>query len=153
MPDFKAKEHLKVTNLIFTSMLGGLFIYAMIALFITYGKKEPVNTADAYRYIAVAIAFIAYIIGYLVSNTIVTNGIKRKELQSKMNAYRSSIILKISLLEIASIYAISTYIATADLLLLVVAAVMVFSFRFFRPTPIRLAKIMKLTRKEASALM
>ena len=138
--------------MIFTAMLGSLFVYAMIALFVTYGKKQPVNDIDTYLYIVVTAAFIAIIGGQFIAASIVKNALN-KDFEKKLNAYRSVVFSKIFLMEIAAIYAITMYIITANMFLLVVAAVLVFLFRYSRPTPVRAAKLMKLSQKEAKQLM
>ena len=152
MSNFVPKDHLKVTLMIFTAMLGGLFVYAMVALFVTYGKKQPVSDINIYLYIALASSFVAVIAGHLISTSIVNNALN-KTFEKKLDAYRSAIFTKISFMEIAAVYAITMYITTANMLLLVVAAVLVFLFRYSRPTPIRAAKLMKLNQKEAKQLM
>ncbi|MFB6340602.1 hypothetical protein ACE1ET_02715 [Saccharicrinis sp. FJH62] len=152
MEKFVPKDHIKVTLMIFTAMLGGLFVYAMIALFVTYGKKQPNNDIDTYLYIAVAAAFIAIIAGQLIAGSIIKNALS-KDFETKLNAYRSAVLAKISLMEIAAIYSITMYILTANILLLVVAAVLVFLYRYTRPTPLRAAKLMKLSQKDAKQLM
>ncbi|MFB6317478.1 hypothetical protein [Saccharicrinis sp. FJH54] len=152
MSDFVPKDHVKVTLMIFTAMLGGLFVYAMIALFVTYGKKQGITVVNTDLYIAVASAFIAVIAGEFIAASIVKNAMK-KDFEKKLTAYRSAVFTKISLMELSAIYAITMYILTANMYLLAVAAVLVFLFRYSRPSPIRAAKMMKLNQKEAKQLM
>lgn len=152
MSNFNAKDHVKVTLMIFTVMLGGLFVYAMIALFVTYGNKQGAAEINTVMYRVVASAIIALIAGQLISASIVKSALK-KDLEKKLTAYRSAVFTKISLMELSAIYAITMYIETANMLLLVVAALLVFLFRFSRPSPIRAAKMMKLSQQEAKQLM
>ena len=151
METFNPKEHFKVTLMLFTAMLGGIFIFAMVALYLNYGKVEPEQDITLFLIIAIALAVNAVFAGDLVAKKIVNKALNGT-FQEKMDAYRSATIVKLALLEGTALFSIVTYLITANLMLLIVAALMAVIFRYHRPTPVRVAKTMQLKKEEAVQL-
>lgn len=151
METFNPKEHFKVTLMLFTAMLGGIFIFAMIALYLNYGKVEPEQDITLFLTIAIALAVNALFAGDLVAKKIVKKALNGT-FHEKMDAYRSATIIKLALLEGTALFSIVTYLLTANLMLLIVAALMAVVFRYHRPTPVRVAKTMQLKKDEAIQL-
>lgn len=151
MEKFNAKEHFKATLMIFTAMLGGIFIFAMLSLYLNYGKKEPVEDVQTYLIISIALGFVALFAGSTISKGVIKRALG-KSFQAKMDAYRSATLIKISFLEGAALFSIVTYLLTANMMLLVVGALMAVVFRYHRPTPMRIAKTMQLKKEEALQL-
>ena len=117
-----------------------------------YNKVEPVEGMEHYIYLALGMSAIVLFLGGTISNSL-TKKAEQLSFFDKLNLYRRIVILRAAMYEGAAIIAIVFYLLTAQLALMAISAVMVFMFRFLRPTPIRAAKTVKLTQKEAKQLI
>lgn len=143
--------YFKSLNIVFITLLGGQIAFAVIswALAITGSfTSNALDIAQALNY-AVSIFYLIVILGgYAIFRKRIGIIKKENELAKKMNAYRSVYILRFTLFEFATLFAITAFIITGAQHFLLYAGIGILAFLTLKLSKEKLVKELELSSDE-----
>jgi hypothetical protein len=144
---FDAAKALRVTRIIYFSLLSGIVFLAIIALSITnsYFKSD---LTDPLFIVLFILTFSSPITGYLISNTVFKKSLQQPDLASKYPLYQSGLLIGLATCEGPSIFAVVLLLITSNLLALIFLGISLCFFIYYFPTPAKIAVLLNLTEAE-----
>lgn len=148
------KTRLKKINMIYTLMLGSVFILAMGALFLNLNKPQPPLDSKNSLLLAILLitGFASVFSGFIIHNKLTQKGRLLNSLSEKLRVYQTAITIKFATLHSTATFAIVLYLVTSAIQFLVVAAVVAFAFRLLRPNAQRIVAALSLNQSEINEL-
>jgi len=110
-------------------------LFAITALAITPSGKFSINTPNDPYLIAVPIMAIgSFIASMMLHRQLIATAVSKPTVQQKIVGYQTAMIVRLALLEGASLFGIVVYIVTTNLLYLGISGVLIAFFITLRPT-------------------
>jgi len=142
-------EYLKSLNILFLALLMGQVSFAAITYYLNIGVEPQTGVT---RNMLIIVALFLMMNGFVLGNFLYKNQIRRvrdfNTLNFRLGGYRSAFILRLALLEGASLFSIVAYLLTADLIFMVIAGLIVAYFIFLRPNVNKIAMDLDLERSD-----
>lgn len=146
-------EYFKSLNILFLALLMGQVSFAAISYYLNLGVKPEMGVT---RNMFIIVALFLMMNGFVMGNFLYKYQIKRvrdfAKLSFKLGGYRSAFILRLALLEGASLFSIVAYLLTADITFLVIAGLIVAYFIYLRPSIDKVALDLGLDRSDSLKL-
>ena len=144
---FDAVKALRITRIIYFSLLSGIIFMSITALSITnsYFKSD---LTDPLFIVLFILTFTSPIAGYLISNTIFKKSQQQPDLASKYPLYQSGLLIGLATCEGPALFALVLLIITSNLLALIFLGVSLCFFIYYFPTPAKIAVLLNLTEAE-----
>jgi hypothetical protein len=144
---FDAAKALRITRIIYFSLLSGIVLLVITALSITNSHFTS-DLTDPLFIVLIIMTFTSPIAGYLISNTIFKRALQLTDLASKYPLYQTGLLIGIATCEGPSIFAIILLIITSNLLALIFLGISLCFFVYYLPTPAKIAVLLNLTEAE-----
>jgi 4-hydroxybenzoate polyprenyltransferase len=148
------KARIKTINMIYSLLLGSVFILAMGALYLNLNKPQPPFDAENSLLLAILLiaGFSSVFSGFVIFNKMTQKARLLKTLPDKLRVYQTAITIKLATLHATATFAIVLYLVTSAIQYLVIAAVAAFLFRIFRPNAQRIVNALGLNQSEIKEL-
>jgi hypothetical protein len=134
------KSALKTITIIHLALLAGQVLFGIVVFAIRPSHTEQQPSDNVFKYLVPAMAVV--MVG------MVAKAIPLPSLSAKMAAYQSALIVCYALLEAPSLFAITAYFLTGNVLYLLVAALLIARFITIRPTVSKTEEDLKLNYEE-----
>jgi len=131
---------IKVLSIIHLALLSGQILFALISLYIVYGKGYSPNpswqsNAQIFMFLTVAIGAA----GYLGGSILFKKKLKQinagiKPVAEKLNEYRAASINRWALMEFPVLFCIILFFVSHDALIIILAGIFIFLFLTLRPS-------------------
>lgn len=132
-----SREYFKSIKIVFFSLLVGQLTFALIALYLNLGSESVKGNVGAMRNIFLIIALIFALNGLLTGNMIYRSRlrkvIKNPSLSKKLSEYRSTLLIRLAMLEASTLFSLVAYLLTADLIFVGFAGMTLAYFVFLNP--------------------
>lgn len=154
--EFTSRQFFKNINTIHLALLGGQFLFAMLALFLNSGD-EPFGTKESdldqiFQFLVPLAAIASLAASTLLWKKSLSAAKSLPNLQEKLAKYHQSFIVKLALMESSVLFSIICYLLTAQYLYLIIAALMMILFFFYRTSKERLISELECTNDEKKQL-
>lgn len=144
-----SKEYFKSLNILFLALLMGQVSFAAISYYLNLVVKPQMGVM---RNMFIIVALALMMNGFVLGNFLYKSQIKRMrdftQLSFKLGGYRSAFLLRLALLEGASLFSIVAYLLTADITFMVIAGLIVAYFIYLRPSIDKVAMDLGLDRSD-----
>ena len=152
-----SKEYFRALTILHASLTLGQVLMAAMIYFFFNAEEAAVTGVKATGQSWIYIIGGLTIIGVLMSAQVFGLKIKAlrevKDLQGKLDGYRTALILRYALLEVPSLLGIVGYLFTNNLLLLIFSGLIVLLLLVYRPTKERLITDLDLSPSEQNLLV
>ncbi len=147
------KAILKTIPLIYLGLLGGQVLFAITALAITPSGKFSINAPnDPYLIVVPIMAIGSLTASVMLYRQLLAAAINKPTVQQKVVGYQTAMIIRLALLEGASLFGIVVYIVTTNLLYLTISGVLIAFFITIRPTRDKIETDLSLDYKDKAEL-
>ncbi|MFC0878533.1 hypothetical protein ACE01N_18205 [Saccharicrinis sp. FJH2] len=132
-----SKQFFRTINILFLALFAGPFLFACIAVFMNSGENLRFQFFSSEEPVFIAATTLA-IIDLFVSRIMYRYQIKRynkdDKLHVKMATYQTAVIIRLALIEGASLLLIVSFFLSANLTALIFLGLMFIQFYFFKPS-------------------
>ena len=131
-----SKQYFRINNLLYFALLSGQIVFSAITLFLNHGlmfQPDP-SLRDIFIYIVPLFVLNGFVTGNIIYKNRLKKIKKFNSLTSKMTEYRGAIIIRMALLEGASLFSIVIYLITADIAFIAMAGIVVLYFLLLKPS-------------------
>jgi hypothetical protein len=142
------KSALKTITIIHLALLAGQVLFGIVVFAIRPSHTEQQPSDNVFKYLVPAMAVVMVGISQFMFPKLVAKAIPLPSLSAKMAAYQSALIVCYALLEAPSLFAITAYFLTGNVLYLLVAALLIARFITIRPTVSKTEEDLKLNYEE-----
>ena len=141
-----SKQYFRTLNVIHYALLAGQLLFAGVVLYLTYGKTQPVVGTQnrVFIYMVPLIALLAVLISQLIYRQKLKKLKSYPDLIPKMTEYQSIFIIRLALVEGASLFAIVVYLLTVEAIFISIGVLLMVYFVLLRPTRIKIAMDLEL---------
>jgi hypothetical protein len=131
-----SKQYFLLLTVLYFGLLVGQVVFASIALLLNLAHLfQPFNSLKAiFIYIVPVIVVAGFVAGQLVYKNQLNKIKGYDSLVTKMVGYRTALIIKLAMLEGASLFAIIAYLLTSDLIFLGMSGIIIFYFLLMKPS-------------------
>lgn len=150
-----SKEYLNTLSVLHFAFLSGQLMFAGVAYFLHQSGGFEANASELGNIfkIVVPIFVLSAIAGsYFLFNFKVKDSREKKELSKKLVDYRIALLLKLAVLEGASLFSTMSYLLTKDLLFLSMTALVVIVFVLQRPSLNNIVEVLGLSHQEKQTI-
>lgn len=150
-----SKEYLNSLSILHLALMAGQLMFAGVAYFLhqSGGFESPASELSPILKVLVPIFTSSAIVGsYFLFNFKVNASREKKLLLDKLVDYRIALVLKLAVLEGASLFSTMSYLLTKDLLFLAMTALVVVIFVFQRPTLNNIVSSLQLSSQDKQKL-
>lgn len=131
-----SKEYFRSITIIYFGLLIGQVAFSAITLYLNLGLMYQPD--DSLRDVFIYVVPILVVNGFVTGHLIYKNRLKKIKsyniLTSKMGEYRGAMIIRLAMLEGASLFSIIVYLLTADLIFIAMSGLIIAYFIKLRPT-------------------
>lgn len=147
----------KSMTLIHFALVTGLLIFTGMAYFVISPSFQPdsMNTESFYelfRYLIPGVAILAILAGRFIGNQLLNVARQKEDLAQKLTTYRTSAMLRWSLMEGAGFFAVIAYILTGNQVFILVALAAAAYLFTQKPTATSIGRELALTNSEIREL-
>jgi hypothetical protein len=153
--ELNSKEYIKILSLIHTALFMGQLILGGVFIFLNLSGQLAIEGADLLEVfqLVVPIVMLGVIYGgEWVRKMRLKTCKEKKELNEKLDEYRTAIIIKYALLEASSLLALIAYLMTSNYLFLSLAGIGLIVFFNNRPSLQKIIDELELNDSEKSLL-
>ena len=133
-----SRQYLRAINIVFFGLLGGQLLFALITLYLhlglDYSFGEVADIQNIFMILVPVMVLNGFVTGQLVYNSRIKKARVMNTLIEKTAAYRGAIVVRLAMLEGASLFAIVVYLLTADLWFIGMAGIVIVYFFMLRPS-------------------
>lgn len=148
-----SKQYFRTLNVIHYALLAGQLLFAGVALYLTYGKKQVMNAPkEVFIYVVPLMAVLAVLVGQAIYRIKTKKLIRYQSLTAKMTEYQSIFIIRLALIEGASLFAIVVYLLTVEAIFIAIGVLLIVYFVLLRPTRIKIAMDLELNASDKMKL-
>mgnify|MGYP005853611581 CR=1 FL=1 len=150
-----SKEYLNSLSILHLALMAGQLMFAGVTYFLhqSEGFEPPASELSPILKVLVPIFVSSAIVGsYFLFNFKVNASREKKALLDKLVDYRIALVLKLAVLEGASLFSTMSYLLTKDLLFLAMTALVVLVFVLQRPTLGNIVEALRLIPQEKQTL-
>ncbi len=147
-----SKEYFKGINMVFYTLISGILLFLIIALFINFTINFAI--VDAAFYNTIILLFLAFMaVGMVGSQILFSNKLKKinvrnSDLLIKTAEYRSSLVSRFVLIEAPAFFSIVAYLLTGSSLFIIFVGVTIVTMFMLRPTKEKLINDLQLNSIE-----
>ncbi len=150
---FTSKQYFTSLTVIHAALVLGQLLFAIISVFLNQTSEDIKDEADLFTIILVpALLGAGIIVGSLISQNKLAKIKEESSLGSKLQEYRTILIIKFALVEGPVLFGIVQYLITANYYFLLFAAAGIVYMVFVRPSKIETIKSLKLSTEEKDQL-
>jgi MFS family permease len=152
-----AKENLRATLIIFSGIVTGVFVFMLVAVFISQTNGPFVPGLNKYQTIITwgiaAFSLVCLIVGrHVLRKDILAAKISLNPLNDKLNKYRSSLIRYLVICEVPALLGVILFMLTGNFVFQVFSAVLLGFMLAAAPIRRRAAAALELNGSEQSEL-
>ena len=151
-----ARNQLAGLQLIHKALLGGQLLFAAVLFFLMYtGKAEPGwrSLDRVLQALAIAVAAIAYLGGSKWYFTKKLQAARNStSIQQKFDHFKKGSLVQWALLELATLFALISFLLTGNLAFFMMAVMLIFIFALLYPGPTKLAILLRETPEDLKML-
>ncbi|PKP09034.1 MAG: hypothetical protein CVU09_13290 [Bacteroidetes bacterium HGW-Bacteroidetes-4] len=148
-----SKQYFRSLSLIHYALLAGQLVFAGVALYLTYGKTQLVDSPKGvFIYVVPLIALLAVLVSQAIYRLKIKKLISYQSLIPKMTEYQSIFIIRLALIEGASLFAIVVYLLTIEAIFMAIAVLLIVYFVLLRPTREKIALDLELNPSDKMKL-
>ena len=145
-----SKQYFRSITILYLGLLIGQLAFSAITLYLNLGLLFQPD--DSLRDVFIYIVPIIVVNGFVTGQLIYRNRLKKiknyNSLASKMGEYRGAMIIRLAMLEGASLFAIIVYLLTADLIFIAMSGLIIAYFIILRPTIDKISMDLELNSTE-----
>jgi len=138
MPTQTSRDYFKSIKIIFFSLLGAQTMFALVTLYLNLASTPLSESSNSVKNIFLIIAAVLALNGLVTGNIIYKSRLrkftKNSNLKVKMGEYRTTLLIRLAMLEGSTIFSLVAYLMTADLLFLGFAGMTFAYFVFLNPS-------------------
>jgi len=149
-----SRNFFKANQIVHIAFIIGLVFFALISFFLQlqgFGSLgQEFNRASVF--IVPVIAICGIIASKLTFKRKLNDCIGKTSLKDKLTEYRSALIIKFAIIEVATFITILSYLLTGDLILLAIVGFLIIVFATYRPSKEKLFLDLELSQPEKQLL-
>lgn len=133
----KLKEILKSSLIIFYALLSGQIIFLLISLYLVSANLIETNSELSLIFIITLLFFLSplLIVGPMIYRKLISRQYDNiKTLEQKLILYRQGMIIKLAMVEGASIFSIVCFLITGNYLFIIISILLISLFFLHRPS-------------------
>jgi hypothetical protein len=133
----KQKEIIKSSLIIFYTLLSGQIVFFLISLYLVSAQVIPTNSNLSLILIFTLLFFLSplLVVGPIIYRKLISKQYDNiKTVEQKLILYRKGIIIKLALVEGASIFSIVCFLITGNYLFIIIAILLISLFFLHKPS-------------------
>lgn len=149
-----SSEYFKALSIIHGALLGGQVMFLLLSVFLNSGDQpfgEKGELDQIFQYLAPLLCVAAIISSHLLYKKRIADIQQQNDLIDKLTDYRGAFIIKLALLESATLFAVICYLLTANFLYVPLFIAMAVLFFFNRTTKTRIIRELNLSAEEVKS--
>jgi MFS family permease len=145
-----SKQYFRSLTILYFGLLIGQVAFAAITLYLNLELlfQPDDSLRDIFIYIVPIFVVNGFATGHLIYKSRLKKIKKHNSLTSKMGEYRGAMIIRLAMLEGASLFAIVVYLLTADLIFIAMSGLIIAFFIILRPTSDKISMDLELNSTE-----
>ncbi|MGE4288291.1 MAG: hypothetical protein AB7E36_06350 [Salinivirgaceae bacterium] len=148
-----SKQYFRTLNVIHYALLAGQLVFAGTVLYLAYGKTQLVDSPKGiFIYVVPLIALLAVLLSQAIYRFRIKKLKSYNSLIPKMTEYQSIFIIRLALIEGASLFAIVVYLLTVEAIFIAIGVLLIVYFVLLRPTRIKIAMDLELNASDKMKL-
>lgn len=152
-----SKEYFKVLSVLHAALLGTQLLFALVAVYLSmdgqFGGDDLGEFNSIFRFV-VPVVIVGAVFGSSVLFKMQMKSIRVKpELKDKLNDYRTASLIRYAMLEAPSMFALVSYLLTANFIFLGYAGLIIVVFVLSRPSPESTANDLELNQGDKAKIM
>ncbi|MDW7692732.1 hypothetical protein R9C00_11640 [Flammeovirgaceae bacterium SG7u.111] len=148
----EVRQYLSKLRIIYVALAIGQLIFMALSAFMVNNSGPLVPDLEPINYVALAFAVGVLLVHKGLMDKFNKKAREKKVLLEKLEAYQSTFIIGCALIEGSNFLNTIAYLLTGHWLGLVLFAGLMLFFMRLKPTPVRIAEDLELSREEASYL-
>ena len=150
MTKVTADQYIKSNNILFLALLGGQMFFGFLIVFLepTFDISLETAVKELLLIMLSIFAIAAFLASHLLFKMRINAIRKIADLPRKLRYYRSAIIIRFALLEMAFFMSLIAYLLLSEILFLVLAGLVLLWFVMQRPTVQKISTDLNLTHEE-----
>lgn len=133
-----SQEYFKSIKIIYFALLAGQLIFLFITLYLnlelSFSQESSDILWDIFLIIALTLALNGFVTGQLIYKNRLKKIKKYTELKTKMGEYKGAFLIRLAMLEGATLFSIVIYLITANLMFIGIAGIVIIYFVYLNPT-------------------
>jgi uncharacterized membrane protein len=146
------KTVVRTLGIIHLALLAGQALFAFVMFTLSEQTSIKLDKNDIFIFIVPVFAVAAFFISQLLFKTLLNKAVNTTGLNAKLSNYQIAVIVRMALLESASLFAIVVYYLTGNFLYLLIAILLMIYGVVIRPTAENIADDLLLTYDEKMQL-
>lgn len=144
------KEYFKALKIVHFALVIGLLMFGFISVLLQLKGYNSVSEeiSSSLSYFVPFLLLIGIVIGNILFKRKLNISINKPSLKEKLNYYRTALLTRYMIIEMVSFIGVVAYLLTGDYSLLLMTAVVIFIFIFYRPTINSTIKDLELDKEE-----
>lgn len=154
MPQQTSKQYFTTLKLLFFALFIGQLSFLLIALYLVINNKfsgDP-TLKDSFIYIVPAFMVGAIFIGQVIYKSHLTKLKQKNTLIEKMNGYKIALIIRLALLEGATLFSLIVYLLTSEVTFVAMAIIGLAYFLLLIPAANKIAVDLELNGDDRSKI-
>lgn len=150
-----SQAYFTLLKVLHTALLMGQILFAGVSYFLHQSGSLQLNVeelASIFKIVVPILVVGAFFGSQFLFKSKIREAIKQENLSKKLLTYRVAFLLQCAILEGASLFSIMSYLLTADLWFLVMAAIVVVLFVLQAPSLQKVAMALQLNNQEKQIL-
>lgn len=148
-----SKKYFRSLSLIHYALLAGKVVFAGFALYLNYGKIQSVTSLnELFIYMVPLIALVAVLLSQLIYRQQSTKLKTYNTLVPKMTEYQRIFVIRLALIEGATLFAIVVYMMTVEAIFIAIAVLLIVYFVLLRPSIAKIAMDLELNASDKMKL-
>lgn len=145
-----SKQYFRSLTILYLGLLIGQLAFSAITLYFNLGLlfQPDDSLRDIFIYIVPILVVNGFVTGHLIYKSRLKKIKNYNSLISKMRDYRGAMIIRLAMLEGASLFAIVVYLLTADLIFIAMTGLIIAYFIMLRPTIEKISMDLELNSTE-----
>jgi len=147
--EFKPKQALLLSRMIYFGLIGGLLFFLVVAFFITTEKLYfKTDLTNPFLITLLVLSLTSLPIGSFISERALPNPDANEKLPIKFPMYQTRLIIRMATCEGVGLFSVVCFLLTPNLVFLLVLLIPLFIMLQYYPTPEKIGRDLNLTQSE-----